>query len=227
MEAHLLQNPLPPIQVQRDPLKRLFDFVVSFLVLFLTFPLGLLIAIAIKTTSRGPVFYKSPRLGRGGRIIGVWKFRSMYIDADSLLPRLLAENPEMKREWELYRKLKIDPRITPLGLFLRRTSLDEWPQFWNVFLGEMSLVGPRAQAIMGSWEQFVSEMPRYYGDQMETILSVRPGITGLWQVSGRSEIPLEERIRLEASYALKRSFWKDLEILFKTIPAVLATKGAC
>lgn len=214
------------IPVRHDPLKRIFDISFSLTILVSFSWLLFAIAMAVRLTSRGPVFYKSIRLGRGGKIIYCYKFRSMYADADERLGHLLAVNKRLRAEWEQYQKLKNDPRITPIGQFLRKTSLDEWPQFWNVLVGDLSIVGPRPPVLIGPAEHFAEEIRKWYGGSTVKILSIRPGLTGVWQISGRSEIPFDERVRLEESYAESRTFWKDLVLIIKTIPAVLFSKGA-
>lgn len=199
-------------------LKRIFDICFSLGALLFFFPLALGIAIAIKLNSPGPLFYGSQRVGQGGRSFLCWKFRTMYADADIKLKDLLEKNPEMRQEWETFYKLKNDPRITAVGRFLRRTSLDELPQFWNVLLGDLSVVGPRPVT--------EEEVVRYFGIKAEKILSVRPGLTGLWQTSGRSLLTFEERIKLEESYIDHQSMALDLRIICKTIPMLIFAKGA-
>jgi undecaprenyl-phosphate galactose phosphotransferase len=214
------------ISIRHDFWKRTFDIVFSLLFLSLFSPLFLALALLVRCTSSGPVFYKSRRLGRGGKLIECWKFRSMYKDADERLCDLLQSDLRFRAEWEAFQKVKEDPRITPVGRFLRKTSLDEIPQFWNVLKGDLSVVGPRPPTLMGPPERFLDEIRLLYGERAERILSVRPGITGAWQISGRSQIPFEERCRIEESYAASRTFWKDLVLIAKTIPAVLFSKGA-
>lgn len=214
------------IPIRHSPVKRIFDICFSAVVLLFSFPLMLLIALLIRATSPGPIFYKSVRLGRGGRVIYCWKFRSMYRDAEERLEQLLISNASIKEEWERFQKLKEDPRITPIGRFLRKTSLDEWPQFWNIFRGDLSVVGPRPPTLVGPAESFAEEIRKWYGPSTNTILSVRPGLTGIWQISGRSELSFAERVRLEEAYAKTRTFWRDLLLIIKTIPAVLFSKGA-
>jgi exopolysaccharide production protein ExoY len=225
-----LVRPKPPeflsIPVRHAPIKRIFDIAFSLLVLILSLPLILIIALLVRVTSPGPVFYKSVRLGRGGHVIYCWKFRSMYHDADERLFQLLATDQEIRAEWEQFQKLKKDPRITPIGKILRKTSFDEWPQFWNVLKGDLSIVGPRPPVLIGPPECFAQEIRKWYGPSTDKILSVRPGLTGVWQISGRSEISFDERVRLEELYAETRTFWKDLILILKTIPAVLFSKGA-
>lgn len=198
--------------------KRIFDIFFSVFILLLTAPILLLIALAIKATSPGPVFYRCIRLGRSGLPFTCWKFRSMHKDAEKKLKDLLASDPERKAEWETYWKLKSDPRVTWVGKLLRKTSLDEFPQFWNVLKGDLSVVGPRPVTL--------EEIQKYYGERASKILSIRPGITGIWQTSGRNLISFEERVQLEENYVDKHSFLLDLAIIAKTIPSLFYSKGA-
>src|SRR3989344_6046980 len=220
------KNP-PSIAMRHDPIKRACDLLLSVLFLLCAAPLLLMLAGLVKTTSSGPILYKSRRLGRGGKIIECWKFRSMYKDAEERLHHHLHTDPKFRAEWEAFQKVKHDPRITPVGHFLRKTSLDELPQFWNVLKGDLSIVGPRPPTLIGPPEQFLQEIFSLYGQLAPNILSVRPGITGIWQVSGRSHILFEERCKLEEQYAIHRTFLQDLIVIAKTIPAVFLSRGAC
>jgi undecaprenyl-phosphate galactose phosphotransferase len=223
-------RPKPPnflsISIRHDPLKRTFDLAFSASVLLLSSPLTLLLALLVRLSSKGPVFYKSVRLGRGGRVIYCYKFRSMYQDAEERLKELLSSDLQKRTEWKKYQKIKNDPRITPIGNFLRKTSLDEWPQFFNVLKGDLSVVGPRPPTLLGSEDSFAKEIRKLYGPSTDTILSIRPGLTGVWQTSGRSKIPFKERVRIEEQYAESRTFLKDLLLIAKTIPVMLFSKGA-
>ena len=181
-------------------------------------PFFVIIPLLIKLTSRGPVFYRQTRLGKGGEPIRVWKFRSMYDDAETRLEKILSADAVKKAEWESNFKLTDDPRVTPLGKFLRRTSMDELPQLFNVFAGEMALIGPRP---------IVAKEVVYYGEDYEIFSRVKPGVTGLWQVSGRSETDYVRRVALDTYYVLNWSPWLDIWILFRTVFAVLSMKGAC
>lgn len=212
--------------IKADPTKRLFDIGFSFLFLTLFSPLLIALSVLIKLTSKGPVLYKSRRVGRGGKTIQCLKFRSMYQNADERLHELIQNDPDFKKEWDIYQKVQKDPRITPIGRILRRTSLDELPQFWNVLKGDLSVVGPRPPTLMAPPEQASVEIKRLYGDKTRIILSVRPGITGVWQVSGRSQITFEERCAIEERYATNHTLWQDLVVIAKTVPAVLFSKGA-
>ena len=182
-------------------------------------PVLLSVALLVKLTSPGPVFFVQKRIGRRFQRFGCIKFRTMELDADRRLQELLESCPQLRAEFEKDHKLRRDPRITPIGQFLRLTSLDELPQFWNILRGEMSVVGPRPIV-----EQ---EIPRY-GPAMEQVLSVRPGLTGLWQVSGRNNVSYQRRVLLDLTYVNRRSLGLDLRILWRTVSVVLfpANKGA-
>jgi exopolysaccharide biosynthesis polyprenyl glycosylphosphotransferase len=192
--------------------KRLIDFILSFIAIIILSPLFFILAILIKITSPGPVFFKHKRLGLNGKIIEIYKFRSMVINAQEILDKLLAENPELRKEYEETYKLKNDPRITKIGKFLRKTSLDELPQLFNVLKGDLSLVGPRP---------IVLKEINKYGEYGKFLLRVPPGVTGLWQISGRSDVDYDERVEMDMQYISNWNIWLDLNILFKTIPAVL------
>lgn len=197
--------------------KSVLDRLLSLFALLVVTPLFAVIPLLIKLTSRGPVFYRAQRIGKSGRPIRVWKFRSMYADADRCLTELLDANPGLKAEYEANFKLFHDPRVTPFGRFLRKTSLDEIPQLFNVFSGEMALIGPRP---------IVEKEIPYYGRDYSVFSSVKPGITGLWQVSGRSDTDYARRVALDVHYVLNWSPWLDLWILFRTFGAVLFMRGA-
>ena len=194
--------------------KRVLDVVGSLLGMILLSPVYLAIAAAVKLTSRGPVFFSQVRVGRYGRHFRFYKFRSMRVDAEAQKAALLDRNES--KDGVIF-KMKDDPRITKVGRFLRRTSLDELPQLWNVFIGDMSLVGPRPP-VPKEVEQYTLE------DRKR--LDVIPGITCLWQIKGRSDIPFNEQVRLDKEYILAPSVWKDIVILLKTIPAIIGGKGA-
>lgn len=197
--------------------KRILEIIFSVLGVILAFIPGFFLAILVKLSSRGPVFYKAKRLGLNGKPIEVLKFRTMNPDADAKLEQLLAENPELKAEWEKNFKLEKDPRVTKIGNFLRKTSLDELPQFINVIKGEMALIGPRP---------IVKKEVAYYGEDYKVFSSVKPGITGLWQVSGRSDVDYEERVALDIFYVNNWSIWMDFYIFIATFNAVLFRRGA-
>jgi exopolysaccharide production protein ExoY len=198
--------------------KRVFDIVFSLGAMIFFIPIGIAAALLIKITSPGPIFYSSKRVGKDGQQIFCWKFRTMHQDAEKKLLELLRDNPKLKQEWDTYFKLKEDPRISTIGKILRKTSLDELPQFFNVLRGDLSVVGPRPVT--------EEEIKKYFGSKASKILSVRPGLTGIWQTSGRSLLTFEERICLEESYIDRQSLTLDLRIICKTIPAMFFTKGA-
>lgn len=198
-------------------LKLVMEVLLSATVILALFPLFLLLIPLIKFTSPGPVFYRAPRLGQNGKEIQVWKFRTMYEDADSRLEELLSANPALREQWERDFKLQDDPRITPVGNFLRKTSLDELPQFWNVLTGTMSIIGPRP---------IVQDEVKYFGKYYDLRMRVKPGITGLWQVSGRNDTGYQLRVMLDTYYIMNWSIWMDYYIFFKTVYIVLMRKGA-
>ncbi len=197
--------------------KKVVELVCTICGLILATPLFIVLAILVKLSSTGPIIYRAHRLGQYGRPIQVWKFRTMYVDADKELERLLAENPERQKEWTAKFKLTDDPRVTPLGRFLRRTSLDELPQLFNVLRGEMAMIGPRP---------IVEEEKEYYGEKYELFASVKPGITGLWQISGRSETDYEQRVTFDSYYIMNWTVWMDLYILEYTVWEALIGRGA-
>lgn len=221
-QAAPVMEPAVPITVPKRGaypiVKRFFDVVLSALALVVLSPLFLIVAIVIKAEDGGPVFYRHRRVGKDGREIGVYKFRTMRVNADRLEDML---TPEQLAEYRREFKLENDPRITKVGNFLRKTSIDELPQLLNILCGQMSVVGPRP-LVRDELEEKYSPVAR------RTLLSVRPGLTGLWQVSGRSECTYEsgERQKLELSYVRKMSLWIDVGILFKTVTVVLSGIGA-
>ncbi|MDR1324568.1 MAG: undecaprenyl-phosphate galactose phosphotransferase WbaP [Treponema sp.] len=198
-------------------MKRFMDLSLTIIGGVLILPLLLLLALVVKVSSPGPVLYGHGRLGCNGKPFKAYKFRSMAIDADARLRKLLEEHPAMREEWEASHKIKNDPRVTKVGRFLRRTSLDELPQLINVLKGEMSLVGPRPIV--------EDEVPKY-GEDFKRIFSVKPGISGLWQVSGRSDTDYNERVLFDTYYLQSWSVWLDMWILYQTIIAVLRGRGA-
>jgi len=197
--------------------KRLFDLALTLIALPLILPVSLLIVLLIKLDSRGPALIKVRRLGRNHSSFEKYKFRTMMPDAEKMLQHLLATDPEIRREYEATYKIKNDPRITRMGRFLRKTSLDELAQVINVIRGEMSWVGPR--------DILPKELEKY-GEHGEKFVSVKPGITGLWQVSGRSRLSYDQRVQLDMEYIDRLSLWMDLKILLKTVPVVLLGDGA-
>lgn len=196
--------------------KRLFDVAFSLSVLILFSPVYLLLALAIALASPGPIFYVQERIGKNGKPFGCIKFRTMVKNADEVLSDMIDRYPNLRQEYEANFKLKHDPRITWVGRFLRLTSLDEFPQFWNVLKGDMSVVGPRP---------IVSEEVSKYGRYIDKVLTIRPGITGLWQVSGRNDIPYPRRVQMDVYYVNFRNLWMDLWLIVKTIGVVIFPKN--
>lgn len=197
-------------------IKRCFDLVVSASVLTLASPLFLYIAFKVSRSGR-PIFFGHTRVGQHNQPFKCYKFRTMAPNADQLLAELLARDPEARAEWERDFKLKNDPRITPIGHFLRKTSLDEIPQLWNVLKGDMSLVGPRPVV--------TAELERY-GNQIDYYLEAKPGITGLWQISGRNDVSYDTRVYLDAWYVKNWSLFNDIVILLRTVKVIFRKDGA-
>ncbi|MGK7872165.1 MAG: sugar transferase [Xenococcaceae cyanobacterium] len=188
--------------------KRIFDVVFSLFVLIVFSPLYLLLAALIAISSPGPIFYVQQRVGKNYKGFGCIKFRTMVNNADEMLQSMMANSPQMREEFEDNFKLKHDPRVTWIGKFLRLTNLDEFPQFWNVLKGDMSVVGPRP---------LVPEELYKYGHRIDKVLTIRPGITGLWQVSGRNDIPYPQRVKMDVYYVNDRNWFMDLWVIVKTI----------
>ena len=197
---------------------RLFDIAVSLALLVFLAPLMIVVAMLVVATNPGPVIFGHKRLGRDGRTFSCLKFRSMVTDSQERLAQLLASDADARREWERDHKLKNDPRITPIGAFLRKSSLDELPQLFNVLRGDMSLVGPRP---------IVMDEVRRYGRYFSHYSQVRPGITGLWQVSGRSNTSYRRRVAMDVTYSRSRSLSLNVKILLMTVPSVLMARGSC
>jgi Undecaprenyl-phosphate galactose phosphotransferase WbaP len=197
-------------------LKRCMDVALCTLLIPLTLPLMALIALAIKLDSRGPVMFVQRRLGVGQRQFSILKFRTMHADAEVDLKDILARDPGLQREYDTYHKLRHDPRVTWAGNLLRKSSLDELPQLWNVLRGDMSLIGPRPY--------MPEELPKFHGSE-GIILQVPPGLTGLWQVRGRTAVAFEDRLEIDIYYIRNWSLWLDLHILFRTFSAVLRGEG--
>jgi len=197
--------------------KRAFDIFVAAIALLFLAPAFLTVALLIKMTDPGPIFFKHTRVGRQGERFSCLKFRTMATDSSERLARILLEDPNAAEEWQRDQKLRNDPRVTKLGAFLRKSSLDELPQLWNVLIGDMSIVGPRPITR--------AELNRY-GKERRFYLLVRPGITGLWQVSGRSSTGYEKRIGFDREYLEEWSWLGEFWIILMTIPAVLNTRDA-
>lgn len=205
--------------IRRTPqlLKRTMELVMVVVGGACLLPLLILLMVAVKVSSKGPVFFSQARVGKHGRMFNCWKFRSMYPDSEHVLQEFLAAHPELQEHCNRYMKLPKDPRVTPIGRILRKTSLDELPQLWNVLIGDMSIVGPRP---------IVEKEIKKYGDGFELYCKVRPGITGLWQISGRANTSFEERAKFDEYYVRNWSVWLDLSILGRTIKTVLRAEGA-
>lgn len=209
---------LPDCEFHKKPcyecIKRIFDLLISLVAVVLLSPVLLVISLAIRLEDRGPILYRAQRVGRGGKPITVYKFRSMRMHADRLEDMLTAEELE---EYKKNYKLEHDPRVTKVGAFLRKTSLDELPQLFNIFKGDMTIVGPRPP--------LESEVRQYTDYQLQR-LQVKQGLTCYWQCSGRNNINFDEWVELDLKYIRERSLWTDIKILFRTIPAVLSGDGA-
>jgi len=201
----------------QQAVKRLMDISIVIVSTIIVIPAGLIIGLLIRLDSRGKIFYDQERVGKGGKQFKMWKFRTMVVDANEVLERYLIAHPESLKEWGVSQKLRDDPRVTRIGYFLRKFSLDELPQLWNVLKGEMSLVGPRP---------FFVDQSSFYGKTYNLYIRVRPGVTGLWQVSGRNDVGYEERVRFDEYYVRNWSVWLDIYILIRTIWAVLRGEGA-
>ncbi len=199
-----------------DVAKRAFDITVALVALAVSLPVWVVVLGLSLINRDGPALYAQERIGRHGRMFRCWKFRTMYTNADDVLQQVLDSDPELAREWAEDHKLSEDPRVTPLGRILRRFDLDEIPQFFNVLRGDMSVVGPRPVVL--------AEAPKF-GELLPTVLSVRPGLTGLWQVSGRNELTYRERVEHEASYVQTRSFTGDIGICLRTPITLLQRNG--
>ncbi|WP_218852233.1 exopolysaccharide biosynthesis polyprenyl glycosylphosphotransferase [Carboxydothermus ferrireducens] len=197
--------------------KRLFDIILSVFLLVTAMPIFIIISVLIKIDSNGSIIFKHERVGYKGKKFYCYKFRTMYADANERLKKLLEKNPALKEEWEKEFKLKNDPRVTRIGRILRKTSLDELPQLVNIIKGDMSLVGPRP---------ITEDEIKKYGKYIYYYLSVKPGLTGLWQVSGRNDITYDERVKLDVWYSKNWDIIYDMYILFKTFTAIVFKKGA-
>lgn len=228
LTPHTRQNfTLPPLgntveyastTAQTIPFSKLiFDKVFAAAALVMISPVLLLIFIAVRLEGGGPAIFRHSRVGLGGETFSCLKFRTMKPDSQSRLDQILDIDPIAKDEWEESRKLYRDPRVSRLGAFLRKTSLDELPQFWNILIGDMSVVGPRPI----TWDE-----TRYYASRFPVYASVRPGLTGAWQIGGRSETTYKERVDLDVNYIRHWSLLNDIRIVFKTVDVVLLRKGA-
>lgn len=198
-------------------LKRILELTILAAVLPVLLPLLLLLTLVVAVDSRGPIFFRQRRVGRGGACFQIVKFRTMHLNAEEMLQSRLDSDPSAAAEWGRHQKLRDDPRLTRSGRILRRLSLDELPQVWNILRGEMSLVGPRA---------IVEQELKFYGERAHLYTAVLPGLTGLWQVSGRSHLSYDDRVRLDAYYVRNWSIWLDLAVMAKTPLVVLSADGA-
>lgn len=197
--------------------KRALDIVGALLFFTIFLPVYLAVAVGVRLTSRGPIFYSQARLGLHGQSFRFYKFRSMVENSEEVFSSFLDSDHEARAQWEKYQKLDRDPRITWFGQFIRKTSLDELPQFWNVLRGDMSMVGPRP---------CMPSQKNLYGKYWSAYCAVRPGLTGLWQVSGRNRLTYEQRAQLDWQYVRNWSLWADFRILLKTVGVVLTGHGS-
>ncbi len=193
-------------------IKSFFDIGFSLIVIITGFPIFLIIALLVKLSSRGPVFYYQERIGKNFKVFNCLKFRTMHPEADDILKNLLNNNPQIRDEFEKNQKIKNDPRITVIGKYLRKTSLDELPQFINVLRMEMSVIGPRP---------IIKEEKKRYASKITKVLSIKPGITGLWQVSGRNNLSYKRRVYLDYLYVDKVNFLMDIRIIIRTFGVLL------
>ncbi|WP_419193856.1 exopolysaccharide biosynthesis polyprenyl glycosylphosphotransferase [Novipirellula herctigrandis] len=208
----------PLMRIVPRTFKRLSDLAICIPTIILLAPVGLLIAFLIRRADPGPVFFGHKRIGQHGRVFRAWKFRSMVVNAEGVLQQYLTDHPELRAEWEADQKLRNDPRVIPgIGGFLRKWSLDEFPQMWNILVGEMSLVGPRP---------IIENEIAKYSENYFAYSHMSPGLTGLWQVSGRNDTTYDERVTLDGFYAKNWTPWLDLLIILKTPAAVFGSRGA-
>jgi Undecaprenyl-phosphate galactose phosphotransferase WbaP len=218
LEAARRDSSLPAKLFRYRVLKRGLDVTFVLLAMPVLIPLMLVVALVVRLRSPGPIFFSHRRISRNGAFFPMWKFRTMCNNSAEVLEEYLARHPEARAEWRKTHKLKSDPRITGIGLFLRRYSLDELPQIWNVLTGKMSLVGPRP---------IVAAEVEKYGSRFAYYCKVKPGVTGLWQVSGRSDLTYEQRVALDCDYVKSWSLLLDLKILLRTFASVVNQDGAC
>lgn len=198
--------------------KRAIDICGSLIGVMILIPLTFIIYIAnLFNKDNGPIFYFQERIGKDGKKFKICKFRTMYIDADTKLNKILDQDENLRKEWDEHRKLKNDPRVTKIGKILRKTSIDEFPNFINVLIGSMSLVGPRA---------VVPDELEKFGEYKNKVLSVKPGVTGYWAANGRSNTTYEERVKMEVKYVEDFSIWLDIKLIIKTIFKVIIKEGA-
>jgi Undecaprenyl-phosphate galactose phosphotransferase WbaP len=208
---------LPSSLFRYRVIKRVLDILIVILALPVLLPALLVVAALVRATSPGPVFFSHRRICRDGAFFSMWKFRTMCVNSSDVLEQYLATHPKARTEWSRSHKLRVDPRITSVGLFLRRYSLDELPQVWNVLRGQMSLVGPRP---------IVAAEVEKYADRFDYYCRVKPGVTGLWQVSGRSKLSYDARVKLDCDYVTRWSLFRDMKILLSTCRSVVNRDGA-
>jgi Undecaprenyl-phosphate galactose phosphotransferase WbaP len=208
---------VPSARFDYRVIKRVGDLVLSALAMPILLPVLLVLALLVKLTSPGPVFFSHRRICKNGAFFSMWKFRTMCVNSSEVLERYLAAHPGARAEWNQTHKLQDDPRVTKIGRVMRRLSLDELPQIWNVITGRMSLVGPRP---------IVAAEVEKYADCFQCYTRVKPGVTGLWQVSGRSTLSYEARVKLDCEYVAHWSLWRDLKILLLTVRSVVNQDGA-
>lgn len=216
-EEAVVVSDLPLALPWNQAAKRILDILGSVFGLALLSPLFALLSVLVRLDSPGPIFFSQMRVGKGGRLFNIIKFRSMHPDGDEILAQHFREEPERRLDYELYQKIWHDPRLTRSGRLLRRTSLDELPQLINVLKGDMSLVGPRP---------FLPDQQAVYGQVYDLYISTRPGMTGLWQVSGRNQLSFVERVQLDYDYLTNWSLWEDVVILIKTAWTIFDQPGA-
>jgi Undecaprenyl-phosphate galactose phosphotransferase WbaP len=205
------------LDMRQRAIKRVMDILLSIVLGIIFLPISLLVALWIRLDSPGPILYSQERLGKDSRKITVYKFRSMKLNADTVLAEYLSNNPAASKEWEQNQKLYDDPRITRAGKWIRRLSLDELPQLFNILKGDMSLVGPRP---------IMLDQETLYGDHIEVYTNVRPGLSGFWQVSGRNQTSFRQRVDYDAYYVRNWSIWLDIYIVVRTVWVVLSRDGA-
>ncbi len=207
----------PAIFFRYRVIKRLMDISLALFAMLVLAPVMVIIIALVRSTSPGPIFFSHRRIAKNGAFFSMWKFRTMCVDSAEVLDHYLAMHPDARAEWNLTHKLKNDPRITSIGLFLRRYSLDELPQIWNVLTGRMSIVGPRP---------IVAAEVEKYGEFFDHYCRVKPGVTGLWQVSGRSKVSYPNRVKLDCDYVANWSLFRDFKILLATAKSVVNQDGA-
>jgi len=216
LPAPVIAQP-PQLTLLQRSVKRSVDILGALTFFLLLGPVYLAVALAVRISMGHPVHFWQTRMGEGGQRFRFYKFRSMVRNSENILDEYLSKNDVARTQWDTFQKLEKDPRITPLGHFIRKLSLDELPQFWNVLKGDMSLIGPRP---------CMERQRSLYGKHWEHYCAMRPGITGLWQVSGRNRLSYAQRVELDAQYVTNWSLWLDIKILAKTVTAVISGEGS-